>query len=865
MTLTILSVMLSSCEADITESFINTDPVISAQTTTSGTVPNMLRIKVDESKAEKFLDSCTGDGYVDESVLEAEGFAVDGLRVRPTFMIGGKYLERQKQAGLDRWFDVISDSSAVETKSVTGLPGVEYAEPVYIPVRTDKFQDPKSSAQWHFLNEGNNNFVAGVDIGLNEAWEIYGKYGKDNVIVAVVDAGVDYEHEDLKDNIWVNHAEAEGVEGVDDDGNGYVDDIHGFNFDGLRPEMTPDDHGTHVAGVIAAVNGNGIGVHSIAGGRYPEKGVQIMCLQSISDGGGSSDYAKILQYAAENGAVISQNSWIYVGANHTPQVDKVAIDYFTEFAGTDEHGNQVGPMKGGLVIFAAGNEAAEVGHPAMYETCLSVAAIGPRGKYAYYTNYGDWVDVCAPGGDQAVDAIRGGVFSTLVGNRYGGLQGTSMACPHVSGLAALIVSEFGKEGFTSADLRRIIEESCDPSVYIANPSMEGKLGKGMIDVVRAIASFSEVAPDAVEEHSCQIKSNYIELNVRVPEDSDDARAYMLKVDLQKSGADPLSYEFMMEDYEIDTLGCVHLTINGLEFECKYSYSISARDYAGNESPASAPVEFTTGANNKPLLTIDSNELIEVNRTAVVTRKIRCEEPDGHDYEVSVASDTPEGAVYVVKNTDVDYTLFVDGSLIPDGDYTFTFTATDVYGASESVSGNISAGNAVPELIKQIPDVYINGLEQNVELKFTDYFFDEDGEELTASFELSSDVVKVVKKNDKIIITPQSAGTSKVAVVVSDNAGETVQTSFNVVVRDASKPFDIYPVQAHDVINIRTGEAKQYIVTIFGSTGREVLRQVETIAMDKVLTIDVSSLSPGYYTVKLKSEDGSEYKSAFVKL
>ena len=102
-------------------------------------------------------------------------------------------------------------------------------------------------------------------------------------------------------------------------------------------------------------------------------------------------------------------------------------------------------------------------------------------------------------------------------------------------------------------------------------------------------------------------------------------------------------------------------------------------------------------------------------------------------------------------------------------------------------------------------------------------------------------------------------------MVSDNAGESVQTSFNVVVRDASKPFDIYPTQAHDVINIRTGEAKQYIVTIFGSTGREVLRQVETIAMDKVLTIDVSSLSPGYYTVKLKAEDGSEYKSAFVKL
>ena len=143
MTLTILSVMLSSCETGVTESLFDKEPdtVISAQTSYNGTVPNMIRVRMDESMAARLIHSSDQDGYVDTSVLDAEGFDSASLRVRTTFMIGGRFLERQKKAGLDRWFDVMYDTS-VETRSAMNLPGVEYEEPVYVPARNDYMNDP---------------------------------------------------------------------------------------------------------------------------------------------------------------------------------------------------------------------------------------------------------------------------------------------------------------------------------------------------------------------------------------------------------------------------------------------------------------------------------------------------------------------------------------------------------------------------------------------------------------------------------------------------------------------------------------------------------------------------------------------------
>ena len=135
--------------------------------------------------------------------------------------------------------------------------------------------------QWHYWNTGQFGFRSGMDMGLQRAWDKYGIFGNENVIVAVIDSGVDCMHPDLQPNIWVNQGEIAG-NGRDDDGNGFVDDVNGFNFVTDNAKINPVDHGTHVAGTVAAVNNNGIGVCGVAGGRMPDvPGVKMMSLQVI--------------------------------------------------------------------------------------------------------------------------------------------------------------------------------------------------------------------------------------------------------------------------------------------------------------------------------------------------------------------------------------------------------------------------------------------------------------------------------------------------------------------------------------------------------------------------------------------------------
>ncbi len=421
--------------------------------------------------------------------------------------------------------------------------------------------DPGFVYQWHYRNLGAGNYdfenlndnqvgaEAGCDVNAAEAWKTC--TGDPSIIVAILDEGVMYTHPDLAANMWCNPGETKQGASTDGDGNGYEGDLHGYNFVSDSGDITWTDtndsgHGTHVAGTIAAVNGNGIGVCGIAGGDgTADSGVKIMSCQVFS---GSNSVtlageARAIKYAADNGAVILQCSWGYNSSEasiidgYTPgpatekewaetyPLEKEALDYFIHNAGSPN-----GVIEGGIPVFAAGNEyAANPAFPGAYSKCVCVGSLAADYTPACYTDYGDLVTLSAPGGDleyyskigesdeeywETTSQQQGAVLSTLIQNgrpAYGFMEGTSMACPHVSGVAALGLAYAAKQHrhYRAADFISLMKKSvkdldshygngATKTYYLnhttvgASPEIVnlskyiGKMGSGLIDAVQLL-------------------------------------------------------------------------------------------------------------------------------------------------------------------------------------------------------------------------------------------------------------------------------------------------------------------------------------------------------------------------------------------
>ena len=847
-----------------------------AGVTESAVIQGVMKVNVSDELADRLLAQADATGLV--SNPESAGLAVPGMEIKSvssTFLIGGKFEARQRAAGLHKWFTVTYDEDVPMTRAsgdLSQVEGIEFTEPVLkLKKASVTMDDPMYSSQWHYHNTGQNGFTAGVDIKLQEAWDTYGVFGNENVIVAIMDGGVDITHPDIEPNLWVNEAELNGTPGRDDDGNGYIDDVYGYNFVTNNADINGEVHGTHVAGTVSAANNNGIGVCGVAGGRYPDQpGVRLMCLQTMDERypDTGSNNARFFQYAADNGANIAQCSWGYeVPPTQMLPSDAAAIDYFVDYAGIDENGNQVGPMKGGLVVFAAGNESLSYSYPAGYERVIAVAAIGPYGKAPSYTNYGEWVDVCAPGGDQNTWGNSAGVLSTVNGGQYSYLQGTSMACPHVSGLAALVLSVKGQEGYTWEDLFDLIVNSTDPSIYNYNPGMRGQLGTGMIDAVLALSSISTEAPEPLSHIEVEARANNVFFTVDVPSDPDNTTAYYYNVYYSRSsftGSDLSGTERFrttVKDAEDAGNGLKTFVLEGLDFNTGYYFAISASDFAGNESALSEVMTVSTGSNNAPAITADSDEPLVAKAYGSYSRTYTATDPDGHDVELECTL-TGNSGVTAEQLAENIVKVTVNGAVAVEGTHSFTLTAVDEYGARTDVQQEY---NHAPVLVQDFGTICINGSGGTVSVSVADHVTDEDGGPLSVLLSIADrNVVSFVYADEVITFTGKTLGVTQVNLTVSDAKGASVQTSFNVVVRDSSKPYDLYPNPVTDWLNIRTPESMACGVSVYTATGAQVYSGEGESSIDEPFRIDMSSSAPGQYTVRLDLE-GQEYQTTIVKL
>ncbi|MFP4000552.1 MAG: S8 family serine peptidase [Thermoplasmata archaeon] len=485
------------------------------------------------------------------------------------------------------------------------------------------------------------------------AWEMIGtpyahrinETGED-VRIAVIDTGIDHTHPDLEDKMWTNSDEKPD-NGMDDDGNGYIDDYHGYDFVDDDPDpMDEHGHGTHVAGIISSI--------------APE--AELMALRVIEEQGGDwIDLAQAIEYARDNGADIITMS---LGSKKSTLGRLIEMQISAAYE------------EGILLTAAAGNNnESEKFYPAGYEEVISVSAVNSTKQKAYYSNYGDWIELAAPGG-----GTEKRVYSTLPNESYGNLIGTSMACPFVTGSAALRFS--AKPGETNVDVRNFMQ---DTAIDLGN---EQYYGHGLVNAYRAAGG--EV-PTSVQ---------------RLESDPGDSIVNLSWDDPWHEGASQIDgFRIYRGEYEqgmemIEEVGPEqnHYEDISVENDLTYQYKVTAINDNGEGLESEVVLATPRGEPVAPSEPRDvAGELLEGGVELTWENPIDDGGSNLTNYNIYRKTSDDEEMTWIGK-VDKEKTTYLDETVLPEKEYTYGVTAESDVGESEPA---LTESIPVPETFEPV--------------------------------------------------------------------------------------------------------------------------------------------------------------------
>jgi len=481
------------------------------------------------------------------------------------------------------------------------------------------------------------------------------------------------------------------------------------------------------------------------------------------------------------------------------------------------------------------------------------------GKRASFSCYGDWVDLAAPGV---------GIMSTMVNGGYKNLQGTSMACPHVSGVAALLVSYFGGPGFTADMLKEKLLGGANPNILPGN----AHIGP-VVDALGAFQYGSSDPPAVVETYSATPVSNHIEFAWTVTGNSmdDPATGYVLfaskekleDLDPSKPGENVKSVVVALPEAKVGDE--VTGSIKDLEFETNYYVSLAGYDYGRNFSSLSPVKKVTTLKNNPPVISTSYSGSYTFRAYQVISITYSIKDPDNH----AVTVDYTQGSTAETwaAGTGDNFILTIKASAADPGTYTAVIKATDSYGLSTTLDVTYTLlENQAPVVVQSIGNRMFHTVAEKFNLEMQNFISDPDGETLKYTAVISNpSVVNLNQQGEILYGTTLGYGLTDVTITGTDAKGLTAQQSFKLLVRNPDVVVSAYPSPVTDKLYVTNAEMNPVSmeVSIVSSTGGLVYEGSVNASAFEPAVIDVSGVAPGIYTITV-AYGGNEYKQTVVK-